>query len=206
MNFMKIIALLINFFERTANYIRDFYNKYEAYIGLVFRIVFGIIIVSFLFGKCHRRTERKTLPYDTVFVFKTDTAFIRDTVTRVLPRPYAVAKTDTMYVRDTVIIREHKFYKDSLYEAWVSGYEPSLDSIKVYNKTDTRYITETKTIEKNTSRMSIYPYVGVFSHDNKIGERIGIAISTKRGLYVGADVGYSNKNISYGCNVGFNIK
>ena len=84
--------------------------------------------------------------------------------------------------------------------------EPSLDSIKVYNKTDTRYITETKIIEKNTSRMSIYPYVGLFSHDNKIGERIGISISTKRGLYVGADVGYSNKNISYGCNVGFKIR
>lgn len=153
---MKIIALLINFFERTANYIHDFFNKYEAYIGLVFRIILGIFIVSFLFGKCHRKTERKTLHYDTVFVFKTDTAFVRDTVTRVLPRPYAVAKTDTMYVRDTVIIREHKFYKDSLYEAWVSGYEPSLDSICVFpvTKTITNTITntviETKEVKKKT--------------------------------------------------------
>ena len=81
MNFMKIVVVLINFLENTANYIRDFYNKYDVYIGLVFRIVFGIIIVSFLFGKCHRRTERKALPSDTVFVFNTDTEFIRDTVT-----------------------------------------------------------------------------------------------------------------------------
>ena len=41
-------------------------------------------------------------------------------------------------VFDTVMVRlpiESKHYEGKNYEAWVSGYEPSLDSINVYNST-----------------------------------------------------------------------
>ena len=41
-------------------------------------------------------------------------------------------------VFDTVMVRlpiESKHYEGKDYEAWVSGYEPSLDSINVYNRT-----------------------------------------------------------------------
>ena len=41
-------------------------------------------------------------------------------------------------VFDTVMVRlpiESKHYEGDYYEAWVSGYEPSLDSINVYNRT-----------------------------------------------------------------------
>lgn len=41
-------------------------------------------------------------------------------------------------VFDTVMVRlpiESKHYEGESYEAWVSGYEPSLDSINVYNRT-----------------------------------------------------------------------
>lgn len=41
-------------------------------------------------------------------------------------------------VFDTVMVRlpiESKHYEGENYEAWVSGYEPSLDSISIYNRT-----------------------------------------------------------------------
>ena len=41
-------------------------------------------------------------------------------------------------VFDTVMVRlpiESKHYEGEDYEAWVSGYEPSLDSINIYNRT-----------------------------------------------------------------------
>ena len=41
-------------------------------------------------------------------------------------------------VFDTVMVRlpiESKHYEGESYEAWISGYEPSLDSINVYNHT-----------------------------------------------------------------------
>lgn len=175
-------------------------------ILLVCSFMLGVVASNLFFKRKYDCTYKVITNVDTLYLQNVDTIFQKDI-------EYITEKVvDTLYITnvvDSVVklpMTQKHYTKDSLYDAWVSGYEPSLDSIRVYGKTETRFVTETKTIEKNSSRLNIYPYVGVFSHDNKIGERIGIAISTKKGLYVGADVGYSNKNISYGCNVGFNIK
>ena len=50
------------------------------------------------------------------------------------------ARKDTVWV---VVPRTQKRYVDSTYTAWISGYEPRLDSIEVYQKT----VTITKSVE-----------------------------------------------------------
>lgn len=47
---------------------------------------------------------------------------------------------------DSVIlpITQKMYHKDSLYTAWVSGYAPCLDSIKIYNQTATIRMVEHK--------------------------------------------------------------
>jgi len=89
---------------------------------------------------------------DTVFDYRpapVDSAMVRY-VTRLLP----VVRTDTVnhviavnnLINDTVAVEvpiTSKHYQAKEYDAWVSGYEPSLDSIKVYK--ETQYITETIT-------------------------------------------------------------
>lgn len=63
-----------------------------------------------------------------------------------------------------------KHYADSTYEAWVSGYHPSLDSIRVFNRTE--YVTTT--IKQRPKRFGIglqggygispkgaQPYIGI---------------------------------------------
>lgn len=55
-------------------------------------------------------------------------------------------ETDKIGSNDTVwatVPRTQKRYEDSTYTAWVSGYEPRLDSIEVYQKT----VTITKRVE-----------------------------------------------------------
>lgn len=55
-------------------------------------------------------------------------------------------ETDKIGSNDTVwatVPRTQKRYEDSTYTAWVSGYEPRLDSIEVYQKT----VTITKSVE-----------------------------------------------------------
>lgn len=69
-------------------------------------------------------------------------------VTRLLPMTKVVGNTDTLtlWAHDTVAVEvpiTSKHYGSKDYDAWVSGYEPSLDSIKVYK--ETQYITETIT-------------------------------------------------------------
>ena len=54
-----------------------------------------------------------------------------------------------------------KRYDDSLYTAWVSGFEPNLDSILIHQREVTNTITITNTITKPASRFSIGPSVGL---------------------------------------------
>lgn len=54
-----------------------------------------------------------------------------------------IARKDTVWA---VVPRTQKRYEDSTYMAWISGYEPRLDSIEVYRKTVT--IVKRETVSK----------------------------------------------------------
>ncbi len=96
-----------------------------------------------------------------------DTVTVHDTLVRYMPKPVSVeavrteyrllpvyhtdtvTKTDYIAFHDTAFVEvpiSSKHYRSPEYDAWVSGYEPSLDSIKVYNKE--RVVTETVTVTK----------------------------------------------------------
>lgn len=73
-----------------------------------------------------------------------------------LTRVQPVGKTDTLLQHDSVLVEvpiESKHYNAPEYDAWVSGYMPSLDSINVYQRTE--YITETITRHKPPNRLSL---------------------------------------------------
>ena len=102
----------------------------------------------------------------------------RDTVTRIdtvfqyHPQPVEVEKVRTEYrwltrvttdtvtdytvLHDSVLVEvpiESRHYNAPEYDAWVSGYQPSLDSIRVYQKEN--YITERVTISKPPNRFTL---------------------------------------------------
>ena len=123
-------------------------------------IVFIVgVVCGFFSGKAiyqpnyGEKVERDTVYVrDTVFDYQpvpVDSAKVRY-VTRFLPvvRDSISQYTDTvtLLAHDTVEVQvpiTSKHYQSKDYDAWVSGYEPSLDSIKVYK--ETQYITETTT-------------------------------------------------------------
>ena len=146
----KILSFCDNFFAGNAIFLTN------TYFAVFLRIAVFVFASLLLFKFCSRHREDTGAPSDTIFIFHTDTSYIRDTVFVYYPRPVSVLVSDTLIVRDTVLLKEHKLYKDSLYEAWVSGYEPSLDSICVFpvTKTITNTITntviETKEVKKKT--------------------------------------------------------
>lgn len=81
---------------------------------------------------------------DTVFV-RTDTIRYTDTVAdmKVDYRVDTLVKVDTVHKYVTLPITK-KTYRDSNYTAVVSGYNPNLDFIETYNKTETRYFPKWK--------------------------------------------------------------
>lgn len=113
-----------------------------------------------------------------------DTVTLHDTVPEYLPAPkdsarikyvtrWLPAKHDTVYsenyaqsfaeiMHDTVAVQvpiTSKHYGGKNYDAYVSGFEPSLDSIFVYN--ETQYITETITRMKPPNKWSLSVNAGV---------------------------------------------
>ena len=103
-----------------------------------------------------------------------DTVCVTDTIPHYYPQPVEVNKvrteykwltrvvteTDTLFrensVTDSVLVAvpiTSKHYHSSDYDAYVSGYEPSLDSIKVYQRTE--YITERVTISKPPNKWEL---------------------------------------------------
>jgi len=95
--------------------------------------------------------------------------------------PYPVPSgCDTIH--DSIVVPipiEQKRYDDSLYTAWVSGFRPALDSIRLHQPEITTTITET--IVKKAPRLSI----GL-----SVGPGISITGTPQAGIFVGFTAQY----------------
>ena len=103
--------------------------------------------------------KHDTLWRDTTITHPTPTASAQ--TGRTVFVPYIVERTDTLHDRDTIQVPvpvEQKRYDDSLYTAWVSGYQPALDSIALHQPEIVT--TVERTIVKPAPRWSIGPAVG----------------------------------------------
>ena len=72
------------------------------------------------------------------------------------------ASSASFSVRDSVAVEvpiTSKHYQSPEYDAWVSGFEPSLDSIKVYQRTE--YITERITLSKPPNKWELDAVAGL---------------------------------------------
>ena len=97
-------------------------------------------------------------------VMVTDTLTVRDTITKVKPVPQTRVVRDSIYVavRDTVTVRdtcytcymalplEVKTYQDERYYAEVSGYQPALDRIDIFEQTKIITNDKTTTVTRKT--------------------------------------------------------
>ena len=152
-------------------------------------IVTGMI--GYLVGRYHFREVAKIAQIDTLVVY--------DTVRVEKPAEIRYVKTtqkikipvhDTIVVHDTTYMlldKEMKEYRDSMYYARVSGYDPSLDYIEVYPKTT----TITKAIVQPPSPWGYSLNIGV--DYRKLGRHyllpnIGAGISYKK-VAIGVECG-----------------
>lgn len=127
---------------------------------------------------CQRCNPNDTAATDTVIVVKLDTITITDTLVVRYPQPYMVRVTDTLHITDTIMVREQKTYRDTSYTAWVSGYAPSLDSIRLYHKT-------------TIVRKDIIHYMPTPSKSKPFGLGLQVGYGHPEGAYIGIGVSYN---------------
>lgn len=105
-------------------------------------------------------------------VVKVDTLFISPPMAPLL----TIRLTDTMHIGDTVVNREQAYYEDSLYQAWVSGYRPRLDSLQIFPRIVTNTVTNDiyHTVVPKKKRWGLGVQVG-YGYPN--GWYMGIGVS-----------------------------
>ncbi len=164
----------------------------------VWRIVqLAILFILILLVLRISPRDKKEVSIKETVTALTDTIRIRDTIE--VEKPVYISRTvvdsilvsvekiDTVFLKDTLYIqlpREQRHYRKEEYEAWVSGFQPELDSLKLY--TDQTLITnqyhhQTQIIEKQRQkRFGIGIQVGygaTFNEKFYFSPYVGIGLS-----------------------------
>ena len=164
--------------------IQYFLKTITLVLGIL--LLFNIVNAIGYFVNEHKnaRSGEMKVKVDTLFIC--DTIFIEKPVIRkveiidtlLLPVPY----TDTLMLHDTVLVHlpiEQLQYSDPRYTAWVSGYRPQLDSIRIYQQTE--YITKEIKMVTKPKRwgLGLQAGYGVSLHNGQIhpAPYIGVGLS-----------------------------
>ena len=152
------------------------------------------LLTAFLFGalasyfavKGHFQAKLATLTPEVIQVVKRDTLRLNSPILREIHKvthdTIKIVMNDTIVRRDTIYLeREQRVYEDEEYKAFVSGFQPRLDSIYVYPKT----IYETKVSTRKEWRLFTY---GVQAG---VGVVMPFNSSPSFGGYVGIGIGYN---------------
>ena len=181
---------------------------YIFLLGMFLGIAGGLMLSTF-----------NEIPPNYIPVTKTDTISVteyktvRDTIFVDKPKFYKEVVRDTVPLNlfvsneDNYMVVTQKEYRDSNYVAWVSGVEPQLDSIMVFNNTEYVFKTSTietiKTIEDKTGKW--FTGAGIYRLDNALVPKINIVYQKNR-IMVGASVGLYNNHPTYGIDINFKVK
>lgn len=113
--------------------IRDYFEKFIIVMSALMLVLLGIALGHL------RHQKGSTIEYVT----KVDTLVIHDTISVIEPvyikqrivDSILVAATDTIIRNDTTFVtlpKQQRMYQSPQFYAWVSGYNPSLDSIRLF--------------------------------------------------------------------------
>lgn len=177
-------------------------------------------VFGFLFGKhIYNKPFEEKVERDTVTIHDTipdytptpkDSATIK-WVTKWLPAKHdTIMQWETLTIHDSVAVQvpiTSKHYGNEQYDAYISGFEPNLDSIFVYQKTE--YITTTITkmkppdkwdlnvvggIDYNTASQKYTPYAGgefMYKPNRlQVGVQGGVVKNDKVEPYIGVNAKY----------------
>ena len=173
------------------------------------------VLVGFVCSKLvsNQNDIKPQCNYETKTDTVTEYKIIRDTTFVERPKLCKEIIMDTVWLDSLLdndcnhLIASQKEYRDSNYVAWVSGVEPQLDSIMVFNNTEYVFKTSTietvKTIEDNTGKW--FTGAGLYRLDNTLVPKLNVVYQKKR-IMVGASVGLYDNQPIYGVDINFKVK
>lgn len=168
-------------------------------------IVVIVVLVTLLFSSKRQIKVVENRVTDTILKIRVDT------LTKYIPKYVTKKTTDTIYLQATdknevALEIEQKYYSENgIYDVWISGYKPQLDSIKTYPRVEYRTITNNITKEIYKSTIDFYPYIGFRRLDDNIGQVFGLTIKMPKKWIYSAEIGVMNNKMMYGVTVGYKL-
>ena len=159
--------------------------------------------VSLLFCTNRKAEVVEVGTSDTITIEKIDTFVQKEIECKYITKRVF----DTLYIKkDTVLYREQKHYGvANKYDAWISGIDGKLDSIKTYNQTKYETITNEITREVYKYRWNYYLFGGLNKVQGVFSPKVGITITAPKKWLISGEIGlYENKPF-YGLSFGLKL-
>lgn len=180
-------------------------NKWRTYLVVA---VASAVAAALVTSRCSRAVD-----VETVTIEKRDTVTIRVVDTLEVVRPLYITETivDTIEVVDVSenapkLPITQKYYKGEYYEAWVSGYNPSLDKIRTYAPTEYKYITvETVKEPFISQKWGLYAGIEGIFMQNSIAPFVSAQLMTPSRFSFSLGVGYMDKSVAYKFGIGYKL-
>ena len=143
---------------------------------ILLSVFVGVLLGMMLTKRGGTQTEPEVkIERDTLIVTRIDT------IVQVLPQAVKIIR-DTVKITDTILIagqaffQEIKEYQDSTYYARISGINAYLEEIRVYPRTEYKYITTTEKVYEKPRKWGIGIQVGYGAGKNGIQPYVGVGI------------------------------
>ena len=169
-------------------------------------IVVIVVLVTLLFSSKRQIKVVENRVTDTILKIRVDT------LTKYIPKYVTKKTTDTIYLQATeknevALEIEQKYYSENgIYDVWISGYKPQLDSIKTYPRVEYRTITNNITKEILVKKWDFYTCIGFKRFSNEYVPSVGFITKSPRNSLYGVEVGTINGDLYYGLTYGFMLK
>ena len=174
-------------------------TKYIPYI------IIAVLLVSLFVSLTNRKDVviEKTIS-DTVYVT------LIDTLKAEQPPSKRDTVLDTIYIENNaenglkLPITQRYYSEKDKYDIWISGYNPNLDSVNIYNQTKFVTITNNNTKEIYPKTTTLYFNLGTMYIGDKFAPKLGAGFKFKNDMIINANVGLYDKKMFY--ELGFNFK
>ena len=152
--------------------------------------------------------DEPIIKHDTTYITLTDT--IHDTLPPIVKTRWV---RDTIYLakdtdgveHDVILpITQNYYEKEGLYEAWVSGFNPMLDSVHVFSKKEVVTITNEKVVIQN--KWKLYAEGGFFAHSETFLPSVGLSITAPKKWAYRANISFPYKGAPiYSFTIGYKL-
>lgn len=127
-----------------------------------------------------------------------------DTIRQVHPIYITERVVDTCFIEKPVqsipIVQRH-YADNDLYDLWISGFQPNLDSIRVYNKIEYRDVYHEIERQTYVKRNELFIGAGFKAIQGTLMPNATISLKTKKDWLIQAEIGLYEQELTYGFTV-----